>query len=87
MPGPFFCEDAVMSDSWYDRHVLPYVIDLACGIKPVRRQRQKVVPLAQGRVLAQGAPADVLTPALVGRLFDVDPALAAPILAAAEARR
>jgi len=43
-----------MSDSWYDRHLLPYVIDLACGIKPVRKQRQKVVPLAQGRVLEVG---------------------------------
>jgi ubiquinone/menaquinone biosynthesis C-methylase UbiE len=43
-----------MSDSWYARHILPYVIDLACGIKPVRRQREKVVPLAQGRVLEIG---------------------------------
>ena len=47
----------------------------------------RLVLLAQGRVLAQGTPAEVLTPALVGRLFDVDPALAAPILAAAEVRR
>jgi len=47
----------------------------------------RIVLLAQGRVLAQGTPAEVLTPALVGRLFDVDPALAAPILAAAEVRR
>jgi len=47
----------------------------------------RIVLLAQGRVLAQGTPAEVLTPALVGKLFDVDPALAAPILAAAEVRR
>ena len=47
----------------------------------------RLILLAQGRVLAQGTPAEVLTPALVGRLFDVDPALAAPILAAAEVRR
>jgi ubiquinone/menaquinone biosynthesis C-methylase UbiE len=39
---------------WYDRHVLPYLIDFACGIKPVRRQRRKVVPLAHGRVLEIG---------------------------------
>ena len=43
-----------MSDSWYDRYVLPYVIDLACGVKPVRRQREKVVPQASGRVLEIG---------------------------------
>lgn len=40
--------------SWYDRHVLPWLIDFACGIKPVKRQRRKVVPLAQGRVLEIG---------------------------------
>ena len=40
--------------SWYDRHILPYLIDIACGIKPVRRQRRKVVPLARGRVLEIG---------------------------------
>jgi len=43
-----------MSDSWYDRHLLPYFIDFACGIKPIRRQRQKVVPHARGRVLEVG---------------------------------
>jgi len=43
-----------MSDSWYDRYILPYVIDLACGVKPVRRQREKVVPQASGRVLEIG---------------------------------
>lgn len=41
-------------ESWYDRHLLPYVIDLACGIKPVRQQREKIVPLAHGRVLEIG---------------------------------
>lgn len=39
---------------WYERHLLPYLVDLACGIKPVRRQRQKVVPLAHGRILEIG---------------------------------
>ena len=39
---------------WYDRHVLPWLLDFACGITPVRRQRRKVVPLAHGRVLEIG---------------------------------
>lgn len=39
---------------WYERYLLPYLIDFACGIRPVRRQRQKVVPLARGRVLEVG---------------------------------
>lgn len=38
----------------YDRFLLPYLIDLACGIKPVQRQRAKVVPRARGRVLEVG---------------------------------
>jgi ubiquinone/menaquinone biosynthesis C-methylase UbiE len=40
--------------NWYERHVLPYLLDFVCGIRAVRRQRQKVVPLARGRVLEIG---------------------------------
>jgi iron complex transport system ATP-binding protein len=40
-----------------------------------------VVLLSRGRVLAQGAPGDVLTADLVGRLYGIDPALAAPLVA------
>ena len=43
-----------MSEAWYDRHILPYLIDLACGMKPIRQQREKVVPQARGRVLEVG---------------------------------
>lgn len=40
--------------SWYDRHVLPRVICAACASKPILKQREKVVPLARGRVLELG---------------------------------
>jgi len=43
-----------MEHHWYERHVLPWLVDLACGVPVVRRQRQKVVPLARGRVLEVG---------------------------------
>ena len=43
-----------MSESWYDRHILPYLIDFACGMDPLPEQRRKVVPRAQGRVLEVG---------------------------------
>ena len=39
-----------MSRSWYERVVLPHLLELACGVKPIRRQRQKIVPLARGEV-------------------------------------
>ena len=43
-----------MSDNWYDRHILPTVLDLACGMPMISRMRQLVVPKAEGRVLEVG---------------------------------
>jgi ubiquinone/menaquinone biosynthesis C-methylase UbiE len=39
---------------FYDRYILPRLLDLACGASPVRKQREKVVPKAHGRVLEIG---------------------------------
>jgi len=39
---------------FYEDRVLPHMINLACGGKPIARQRKKVVPLAEGRVLEVG---------------------------------
>jgi SAM-dependent methyltransferase len=38
----------------YERYVLPHMINVACGAPPVLKQREKVVPLAEGRVLEIG---------------------------------
>ena len=38
----------------YNRYVVPWLVNLSCGTKPIRRQRQKVVPMAEGRVLEVG---------------------------------
>ncbi len=43
-----------MTPSWYERHILPPALDFACGLPMISRQRQLVVPLAQGRVLEVG---------------------------------
>lgn len=40
--------------SLYENYLLPHVINLACSSKPVLRQRNKVVPYAEGRVLEVG---------------------------------
>jgi ubiquinone/menaquinone biosynthesis C-methylase UbiE len=65
--------------NWYDRHVLPYVLDLACGIRPVSRQRQKIVPLAHGQVLEVGIGTGLNVPfydrTRVQRVVGVDPSL------------
>lgn len=68
-----------MSENWYDRHILPYLIDLACGIGPVGRQREKVVPQARGRVLEIGIGTGRNIPyydrSRVSQVVGVDPAL------------
>lgn len=38
----------------YHTHVLPHLIKIACSDKPTEKQRQKVVPLATGKVLEVG---------------------------------
>jgi len=75
----------------YERHVLPWVLDLACGLTPISRQRAQVVPKAQGRVLEVGigtglnlAHYDVLR---VESLTGVDPALQMHRLARRRAER
>ncbi len=40
--------------SFYERHCLPHILNFACGMKVIRRLRERVVPLAQGRVLEVG---------------------------------
>ena len=39
---------------FYDRHILPVLLNAAMGAKPIRYQRRKVVPRAEGRVLEIG---------------------------------
>jgi len=39
---------------FYDRHVLPPLLGAMMGTKPIRYQRRKVVPRAEGRVLEIG---------------------------------
>lgn len=39
---------------FYEKHCLPHLIHLVCGLQPIASQRRKVVPLAEGRVLEVG---------------------------------
>jgi len=63
--------------SVYDDYVLPHLIHLACGTRPVRKQREKVVPLASGRVLEIGMGSGLNLPYYdrnrVERLWGLEP--------------
>lgn len=38
----------------WERYVVPPLVSCACSTKPIRKQREKVVPLARGKVLELG---------------------------------
>lgn len=68
-----------MTDSWYERHLLPHLLDWACGVSLFGRQRQKLIPLAHGRVLEVGLGTGRNLPFYdrqrVSQVVGVDPAL------------
>lgn len=39
---------------FYENRVLPHLVDIVCSAKPNRKQREKIVPLAEGEVLEIG---------------------------------
>ena len=38
----------------YEKYLMPKLVHFTCGLKPTMKQREKVVPLAEGRVLEVG---------------------------------
>jgi ubiquinone/menaquinone biosynthesis C-methylase UbiE len=65
--------------SWYDRHILPRLIDFGCGLPMVQARRRALVPQAQGKVLEIGMGTGRNLPFYdrrkVTQLVGVDPAL------------
>lgn len=40
--------------SWYAEHILPHMINWSCSLKPNQKQREKIVPDAEGDILEIG---------------------------------
>jgi SAM-dependent methyltransferase len=63
---------------FYDRYIVPPLISLACGAAPIRKQLEKVVPLAEGVVLELGFGSGLNLPhydrSKVTKLFALEPA-------------
>lgn len=71
---------------FYARQIVPRLVDLACGVRPVARQRGKIVPKAKGVVVEIGIGSGLNLPFYdvgdVKKVIGVDPA---PPLALARA--
>ena len=63
--------------SFYDDHILPHIIHIACGTKPILKQREKIVPQAEGRVLEIGMGSGIniryYNPDKVVRIWGLEP--------------
>lgn len=63
---------------FYDRYLLPWVVEFTCSRKPQMRQRQKIVPQASGEVLEIGFGSGLNLPfydaAKIERIWALEPA-------------
>jgi ubiquinone/menaquinone biosynthesis C-methylase UbiE len=63
----------------YEKYLLPKVIHFACGMKPMMRQRGKVVPQAEGCVLEVGIGSGLnlsyYDPTRVTKVIGIDPSV------------
>jgi len=61
----------------YEKYLMPKLVHFTCGLKPTMKQREKVVPLAEGRVLEVGIGSGLNIPFYkahkISQLWGLDP--------------
>ena len=64
--------------SFYEKKVLPKVLDLLCGSSPINYQRKKIVPKVTGNVLEVGIGSGLNVPhhntSNISKITALDPA-------------
>ena len=69
----------------YEERVLPYLVNLVCSSKPASKQRQKIVPYAEGEVLEIGSGTGLNFPFYdiqkVKKLYALEPSEGMQVLA------
>jgi SAM-dependent methyltransferase len=75
---------------FYEKYILPKLTDILCSAKPLMKQRQKIVPLAEGRVLEIGIGSGLNLPfydkAKVEHVWGLDPSKEIIAMAEKQAR-
>jgi SAM-dependent methyltransferase len=63
----------------YEVYLFPLLLDFVCGLRPLRREREQIIPLARGQVLEVGIGTGRNIPfydaSKVERLWGLDPAV------------
>ena len=61
----------------YDKYILPRILNCTCSLKPISKQRQKVVPHARGNILEVGIGSGLNLPfyetSKVKKIWGLDP--------------